>query len=153
MTFSWTLLWWHWIVLGLLLIVAEMAAAGGFYIIFFGIGAVIVGVLSAFDSAGPPWLQVLLFTLLSVGGLALFRSRLLRLLQKDPQSPQIDTLVGEIGTVWEALPPGEVGKVELRGTSWSAKNSSTATLVSGARCRVVRVDGLMLHVKPEGAHS
>ena len=148
-----SLLWWHWIVLGLLLIVAEIAAAGGFYIIFFGIGAVIVGVLSALDSAGPPWLQVLLFTLLSVGGLVLFRSRLLKGLQIDPQSPAIDTLVGEIGTVWEELMPGAVGKIELRGTSWSAKNSSTAPLVAGARCRVVSVDGLTLHVKPEGAHS
>lgn len=153
MTFSWTLLWWHWIVLGLLLIVAEMAAAGGFYIIFFGIGAVIVGILAAFDAAGPAWLQVLLFTLLSVGGLVLFRSRLLKLLQIDPQSPSIDTLVGEIGTVWQELTPGAVGKIELRGTSWSAKNSSTATLVAGARCRVVNVDGLTLHVKPEGAQS
>lgn len=151
MTFS--MQWWHWIVLGLLLAAAEMAAAGGFYVIFFGIGAVVVGVLVAFDSAGPAWLQVLLFTLFSVGGLVLFRSRLLRLLQKDPQSPPIDTLVGEIGTVWEELAPGAVGKIELRGTSWSAKNSSTATLVAGARCRVVNVDGLTLHVKPEGAHS
>ena len=37
------ILWWHWLVLGLLLVLAELAASGGFYIIFFGIAALIVG--------------------------------------------------------------------------------------------------------------
>src|SRR5689334_21846154 len=116
--------WWHWIVLGLLLAAAEMAAAGGFYVIFFGIGALVVGALSAFDLAGPLWMQIVLFSVVSLLGLALFRGRLLRMWQVQPQSPAIDTLVGEIGTAAEALEPGAVGKVELRGTSWSAKNSS-----------------------------
>ena len=40
------ILWWHWLVLGLVLVVAEMASAGGFYIIFFGIGAIVVGILA-----------------------------------------------------------------------------------------------------------
>lgn len=145
--------WWHWIVLGLLLAAAEMAAAGGFYVIFFGIGALVVGALSAFDLAGPLWMQIVLFSVVSLLGLAFFRGRLLRMWQVQPQSPAIDTLVGEIGTSAEALEPGAVGKVELRGTSWSAKNSSTKALAPGERFRVVRVDGLTLHVKPEGAHS
>ena len=38
--------WWHWLVLGLVLIALEMAASGGFYVIFFGIAALsIVGLL------------------------------------------------------------------------------------------------------------
>ena len=32
------MLWWHWIVLGLVLAALEMAGAGGFFIIFFGVG-------------------------------------------------------------------------------------------------------------------
>jgi membrane protein implicated in regulation of membrane protease activity len=151
MTFS--MLWWHWIVLGLLLAVAEIAAAGGFYVIFFGIGALVVGALSAFDLAGPLWMQIVLFSMVSLLGLALFRGRLLRMFQSQPQSPAIDTLVGEIGTAAEELAPGAVGKIELRGTSWSAKNSSANAVAPGQRIRVVRVDGLTLHIKPEGAHS
>ena len=71
------LLWWHWLVLGLLLVVAEMAASGGFYIIFFGIGAIVVGLLASFDLAGPLWMQLLLFSAISVGSLMIFRRRLL----------------------------------------------------------------------------
>jgi membrane protein implicated in regulation of membrane protease activity len=147
-----TLIWWYWIVFGLLLVVAELAAAGGFYIIFFGIGAIVVGLLSLFGLAGPEWVQLLLFSALSVGALALFRGRLLRWFQTDPQRPAMDTLVGEIGTASENLEPGAVGKIELRGTTWTGRNEASTPLASGSRCRVVRVEGLLLHVKPEGVH-
>ena len=45
------ILWWHWLVLGLLLVLAELATAGGFYVIFFGIAALTVGVLAGFGLA------------------------------------------------------------------------------------------------------
>jgi hypothetical protein len=147
------IVWWHWLVLGLALIVVEMTGSGGFYIMFFGIAALVVGILTAFQLAGPVWLQVLLFSLLSVGSLILFRGRLLRWLQMDPPRPRVDPIVGEIATTFEDLAPDGVGRVELRGTSWSARNATHRTLQRGARCRVVRVEGLMLHVEPEGASS
>jgi membrane protein implicated in regulation of membrane protease activity len=145
------ILWWHWLVLGLVLVVAEMAAAGGFYIIFFGIGALIVGALASFGMAGPVWMQILLFSLISVASLALFRSSLLRQFQPDPQAPIVDALVGEVAVVVEDVAPGGIGKVELRGSAWSARNEGSVALSRGARCRVTRVDGLMLHIVPEGA--
>jgi inner membrane protein len=145
------ILWWHWLVLGLVLAVAEMAAAGGFYIIFFGIGALIVGALAAFGLAGPIWMQILLFAGLSVAGLMLFRGRLLKSVQPDPQAPSVDALVGEVAIASEDVAAGSVGQVELRGTVWSARNETGVSLARGARCRVTRVDGLMLYVVPEGA--
>jgi inner membrane protein len=145
------ILWWHWLVLGLVLAVAEIATAGGFYIIFFGVGALVVGVLAAFGLAGPVWMQLLLFTVVSVASLVLFRGRLLQTFQPEPQAPTVDALVGEIATAAEDVAAGAVGRVELRGTAWSARNDAPATVVRGTRCRVVRVDGLMLHIVPEGA--
>jgi membrane protein implicated in regulation of membrane protease activity len=147
------LLWWYWIAFGIVLVVLELAAPGGFYFIFFGVGALTVGLLSAFDAAGPAWAQILLFSLLSLLCLGLFRSRLLGKLQGNQRASDMDTLVGEVGTLVEDLTPGEVGKVELRGTSWSAKNTSPAALKRGERCVVVRVEGLTLFVGPEGAAS
>ncbi len=146
-----TVLWWHWLVLGLLLVVAELASAGGFYIIFFGIGAIVVGLLASFDLAGPLWMQLFLFSLISVVSLLFFRRPLLKRLQMEPQSPPVDTIVGEIGVASEDLLPGKVGRVELRGTPWSARNTTSSPLARGARCRVIRVDGLTVDVEPEGA--
>ena len=145
------ILWWHWLVLGLVLVVAEMASAGGFYIVFFGIGALVVGALARFGLAGPLWMQLLLFSVISVASLVLFRGRLLRRVQHDPQAPSVDQIVGEVAIAAEDLAPGSIGKVELRGSSWSARNGAAVPVSRGTRCRVVRVDGLMLHIEPEGA--
>ena len=145
------ILWWHWLVLGLVLVVSELATPGGFYIIFFGVGALAVGVLAGFDVAGPLWSQVLLFSLLSVASIALFRGRLLRMFQTDPQAPSIDLLVGEVAVASEDLAPGAMGRVELRGAAWSARNDAQIILPRGTRCRVTKVNGLTLHIMPEGA--
>lgn len=148
-----SLLWWHWIVIGLLLVLAEMASAGGFYVIFFGVAALLVGIVAAFGIAGPAWAQLLLFSILSVSSLAIFRSRLLQWMQLDPQRPTVDPLIGEIGIAQEDIIGGGVGRLELRGTAWSARNATSAALPRGIRCRVVRVEGLMLHVEPEGGRT
>jgi membrane protein implicated in regulation of membrane protease activity len=148
-----TILWWHWIVLGLVLALAELAAAGGFYIIFFGISAIVVGLLASVGLAGPVWMQILLFTALSITSLALFRTRLMTRLQIDPQMPAVDSIVGEVALVTEELPPGGIGRVELRGSAWTARNSASVPLARGSRCRVIRVDGLTVYVEPEGARA
>ena len=144
------ILWWHWLVLGLILAAAEMASAGGFYVIFFGFGAIVVGLLASVGLAGPTWVQLLLFAVISVGSLVLFRGRLLKTFQPDPQAPSIDTLVGEVGVAAADIAAGAIGQVELRGTSWSARNNADVSVGRGARCVVVRVEGLTLHIVPEG---
>ena len=145
------ILWWHWLVLGLVLVVSELATPGGFYIIFFGVGALAVGVLAGFDMAGPAWTQLLLFSFISIASIVLFRGRVLRMFQPEKQAPSIDLLIGEIAVAEEDLAPGAIGRVELRGTAWSARNDAPVILARGVRCRVVRVDGLTLHIVPEGA--
>jgi membrane protein implicated in regulation of membrane protease activity len=145
------ILWWHWLVLGLLLVLAELAASGGFYIIFFGISAVVVGLLASAGLAGPVWVQLLLFSVLSVATLMIFRTRLLRAFQVDPQAPAVDAMVGEVAVAAEELLPGSVGRVEFRGAAWSARNNANVAVARGARCRVIRVEGLLLYVEPEGA--
>jgi len=42
-----------------------------------------------------------------------------------------------------------VGRVEVRGSMWSARNTSDVTLDAGQRARVAAVDGLTLTVVPE----
>jgi inner membrane protein len=145
------MLWWHWLLLGVVLIALEMAASGGFYIIFFGVAAVIVALLALFDLAGPLWFELLLFSALSVASLLFFRNPIMRALNLEGGAPDIDTLAGETGSVLEPMPPGGNGRVELRGTSWSARNLGTTTLSSGARCTVIRSERLTLLVKAEEA--
>ena len=148
-----TLLWWHWLALGLILVALEMAASGGFYVIFFGVAALAIGGLHALDLAGPAWMQLLLFSALSIGSLTLFRSPLMRWMQLDGPGRDVDSLVGETATPLEEILPDAVGRAELRGTVWSARNAGTTPLLKGQRCTVTAVDRLMIFIRAEGARA
>jgi membrane protein implicated in regulation of membrane protease activity len=145
--------WWHWLLLGVILVALEMAASGGFYVIFFGIAAVAIGGLHLFGMAGPLWWQFLLFSILAVVSLLTFRGPVLRWMQLDRPGADVDPLVGETAIPLEDIVPGAVGRAELRGTVWSARNAGAAAIRSGQRCTVVRVDRLMIYLEPEGARG
>ena len=139
--------WWLWLVLGLLLAGLELATAGGFYLIFFGVSAMFIGLMGAIGLSGPLWMQWLVFTILSVIFLMVFRRPILRML--NVETAPVDSLVGQIAVAEEAIAPGGIGRAELRGSTWSARNLHSAGLARGQRCRVERVDGLMLFLLPE----
>lgn len=144
--------WWHWMVLGFLLAALELVTPGSFFIVFFGVGAIAVGLLDLMGLGGPVWVQWLLFSVVSVAALLLFRNPLLRLVgAHEPQSRNVDALTNDIATTAEDIAPGTIGRVELRGSAWSARNVGTTTLLKGERCMVQRVEGLTLFVLPEGA--
>jgi membrane protein implicated in regulation of membrane protease activity len=141
--------WWIWILLGLLLLVAALVTPGGFYFIFFGVGAIAVGVLAGFNAAGPLWFQFISFSALSLLALWLFREKLLRLTRGGPRQ-RIDSLIGETAMGADEIPVNGFGKVEMRGTSWNARNTGDKPLKRGERAKVERVEGLTLFVRPEG---
>ena len=137
-----------WLAAGLVLVVAELATPGGFVIIFFGIGALAVGALSLLGVVTNVPLQFLLFSVLSVASLAILRGRLQTRI-KTPPSSNVDSLVGVVAMVQERMAPRAIGRVEVRGSMWAARNTSDITLDPGQRARVAAVDGLTLAVIPE----
>jgi inner membrane protein len=140
--------WWVWLVLGLLLLSGEMVTPGGFYVFFFGLAALVVGGLVWLDAAGPGWVQWLLFSALSVVSLLALRGPLLRrIAPQQREALAVDTLVGELAVALEDLPPGAIGKAELRGAAWNARNAGTRSLARGERARVEHVDGLTLTLR------
>jgi len=139
--------WWLWLLLGLVLAALELATTGGFYLIFFGVSAMFIGLMGAIGLAGPLWLQWLVFTILSVILLLAFRRPILRMMNVD--TVPVDSLVGQFAITQDVIQPGAIGRVELRGSTWSARNLHSAELARGQRCRVERVDGLMLFLLPE----
>ena len=140
--------WWIWLALGLVLMVIELVTPSGFFVMFFGLGALSVGVLTRLGVGGPPWMEWLLFTVFSLVFVLLFRGRLQQRVQSSAKG-NVDTLVGEIAVPREKIAPGGVGRVDLRGTTWTARNAAAVTIEPGRRCRVVSVDNLLLSVQPE----
>ncbi len=147
------MLWWHWSVLGMLLLGLEVLTLGGlgnFYFLFFGLAALIVSGLSWGGLVEAQWLQWVLFSGIGVSLLFVLRSQL----QPKGSSggkgdPIVDTLIGEVAILLEDLPVEGAGKAELRGSTWTARNGGQGPLVKGQRAQVFRVDGLTLWLHAE----
>lgn len=142
-----TVAWWMWLLAGIALLVVEMLTPGGFFTLFFGAGALVVGLLGLLGwQPGIP-VQGLLFLAVSVASLLFFRKPLMERFQRSIPHRQVDSLVGETAVALEEIPAGGMGKAELRGSSWSARNLGDAPIQHKQRVRVERIDGLTLDVR------
>ncbi len=140
--------WWIWILGGLALLALEILIPGGVIFLFFGVAALIVGLLVALGIGGPLWFQVLLFSLLSIVSMLTLRRPILRRLQINLDEPDtIDTFRGERVRVAEELQPGDEGKGEFRGTHWTVENVGDTVLTANSSAVVERVEGLRLFIR------
>ena len=139
-----------WITVGLVLAALELATPGGFFIIFFGVAALVVGGVETLGLLPQAWMQWLLFPVVALLALRVFRRPLLeRMRLRDRGRDDVDSLVGGVAITVGSIGPGGHGQAELRGTTWSARNVGDVTLAAGQRCRVVAVEGLMLDLRSE----
>jgi inner membrane protein len=136
---------WFWLSLGLLLGIAEMLAPG-FFLIWLGLAAVIVGMIAWLLPVSIPF-QVALFAVLSV--LTVYAGK--KFLKDNPiesDDPKLNDrgarLTGEVVTVVEAIADGR-GRVKVGDTEWNARGADAA---AGARVRVTGADGAVLLVEP-----
>ena len=144
------MIWWYWMLLGLVLLGVELVTPGGFYFLFFGLAALIVGSLTGLGLAQTEWLQWLLFSGLAVLWLLVLRSPILAWMKRqDKNQPTVDSLAGEHASPLEDLAGGGTGKAELRGTTWTAHNAGPTPLQKGQRCKVERVEGLTIWISAE----
>ena len=137
--------WWLWILLGLGLLAFEVTASGALFALFFGVGALLVAPIAA--AGFPAEIQWFAFPAFSLVSLATMRGPLLRRISRQP--PRGAELVGERGRLLADLRPGDEGRVELRGTTWTARALGTEPLIRGQRCVVEWVEGLTLWVRGE----
>ena len=139
--------WWIWIIGGVVLCLMELLTPGVFFLLFFGTGAIVVGLLTWIGLLETAWVQMLFLSIFSVGALVLFRRTMLDKLMNEEPEGHVTTLKDEVGTALEDIPPGGKGQVELRGTGWSAHNEGDAPIEKGQQCTVERVQGIALYVR------
>ncbi|HEY0372948.1 MAG TPA: NfeD family protein [Thermoanaerobaculia bacterium] len=137
--------WWVWIVLGFILLALEFTAAT-LHVAFFAVGAFVVGLLVLFGVELPLWAEILIFTAVSLIAFFFIRPILVRKLKLD-QKKVVDTLVGEKAIAMDEIPAQGLGKAEMRGSTWSARNVGETVLNRGQRCVVAAVEGLVIHVR------
>lgn len=140
--------WWGWVTIGALLLAAEMTFVDlEFYLVFVGASALIVGMIGLSGVPLPYWLQWIVFAVLGIGSLVLFRQRFYAKLRPPADAVIQEGVDGALATATAAIAPGEQGAVTLRGTTWTARNVGSVSIPSGASCRVERADGLLLELR------
>lgn len=138
--------WWGWIVVGVALLAGELVADAQFYLVFLGAAAVLTGLFTVAGVTGGVAVQWSAFGALAVVLLVGFRRRLYGRL-RGTTPPGHETIVGETAVVQEAIAPGAIGRAELRGTSWTARNVGGEALAAGQRAQVTRLEGLVLDLR------
>jgi len=142
-------LWAAWLVLAVVLGVAEMTSLN-LILIMLAVGAV-VGALAALASF-PFALQILLAAGSSVAMLALVRPNLVRKLDVGPELVTgTRKLVGQTGVVTEEMSAHHPGRIKIAGEIWSAcPYDDTLTIAPGATVEVFEIRGATVFVHPTG---
>jgi len=139
------MVWWIWVLIGFALLAMELAAVS-LHLGFFAVGAFVVGLLLALGVELSLTWQLIIFTVVSLVAFFFLRPLLVKKLKLD-QKKVVDTLVGEQAMSMEEIPVQGIGRAEMRGSTWSARNVGETVLNRGQRCVVVGVDGLVIHVR------
>ena len=125
--------WWAWILLGIAFFGLEVFLATDFYLVFLGVAALIVGLLNLFGISMAGWIEWLLFSVIAIISLVVYRQRFKQMLST-PDRAVAKGVVGERASLVDAIAVGSRGKVELRGSSWQAENIGTEDLSAGDSC-------------------
>lgn len=140
---------WRWIWLGVAAagVIGEIALAGTFFLLPFGIGAALACVF-AFAGLGAVW-QWLAFIVATAGSTAALRPLARRMDRTAlPSGVGASRWVGQTGTVLEAIPRGDNGIVRIGGEEWRASAEDDVSIPAGSRVLVARVSGTRLVVLP-----
>lgn len=136
---------WNWIILGLILMLLEIAVPGA-SLIWLGISALLVGAIAL--QTDMPWqLQVLLFAMLSlICVYVLRRVLLMREARGDPLQLNSRTrrLYGHVYPLSEPIVNG-VGRIRVDDSTWGVAGPD---LPAGTQVRVTGHDGTLLTVAP-----
>jgi membrane protein implicated in regulation of membrane protease activity len=143
---------WNWLFLGLLLMALETVIPG-VHFLWFGLSAVIVGLIAALASSlghgelfSWPW-QLVVFALIAVATVFWVRG-IARGEQALTDEPDLNVrgaqYVGRVVAVEDAITSGR-GRVRVGDTLWPAQG---ADAVKGAHVKVTGVNGTVLVVEP-----
>ncbi|MEE9911523.1 MAG: NfeD family protein [Deltaproteobacteria bacterium] len=134
-----------WAVVGLLLLVAELATVS-FILCFIGIGALIValttwtGITPSFSS------QLIVFSVSSLLLLFLLRKTARKLFAGHADAPP--DYAGQKVPVIRPIPAGGEGAIQYRGSDWIAFSDATQTIPEGTVVQIEAIQGIRVKVKP-----
>lgn len=141
-------MWQIWLIIAGLCFIIEMATVG-FFVFWFGIGALISMVVSIFFPDNII-LQAAVFVISSVILLLLTKPLVNKFTKKDKKiETNAYSIIGKKGIVVQDINPTfGVGQIKISGEVWSAKTSDETTIEKGTEIKVTQIDGVKAVVEP-----
>lgn len=139
--------WWYWIVGGIMLVLAELLIPS-FFIVWFGLGALLVGLLTlAFNLSATA--QVVTWTLASIAMVILWFRVFKQNFVKTRSGTADGEAIGEIGLLVNAVAPFTKGKVRfqrpvLGSDEWVCL--ADGEIAVGERVKIISIEGSFLKV-------
>jgi len=143
-------IWWIWMAIAAFFVIAEIFTMG-FFLLWFGVGAAVAGVL-AFLGLGVGW-QLASFIVVSGVLFAVSRSFAERFTKKQPPGVGADRFVHKKGVVIEEIDNVKnTGQVRIGKDEWRADSETDEIIAVGKTVEVTRVDGthLVVRISKEG---
>ncbi len=140
--------WWYWIVGGIVLMLAELAIPA-FFIIWFGMGALLVGLCLFFIPDMTSTAQFVLWTLASLALVVAWFRLFQNSFAKTRSGTADGEVIGEVGLLVHAVAPFERGKVRFQRPLLGADEwvcLADQAIAAGERVKVVAVEGSFLKV-------
>ena len=113
--------WWGWLIVGIVLVGAELMTDAAFYLVFAGAAAIVVGLLVVAGLGLPVWAQWVAFSVLAIASMVLFRRKLYDRLRGGGSPGMQHAAVDALVTVDEDVAPGRRTRVRLQGTQWDRR--------------------------------
>jgi len=137
--------WWIWMAIAAIFVIGEIFTVG-FFLLWFGIGAVAAGILALFGF-GASW-QWGIFMVVSGVLFALSRRFAERFTKKQPPGIGADRVIGKKGVVLEEIDNiRSTGRVRLGKEEWRADSDTGEVIPVGKRVKVTRLVGTHVVVK------
>ena len=134
-----------WLILVAVMLVVEIFTMG-LTTIWFSLGAVAAAIAAGLGA--PLWVQILLFTVVSVVIMILVRPFALKVMDRNRTKTNIDEVIGQQAEVIEPIDnQKEQGKVRFRGVEWMARSVDGSTVAAGDVVTVEEGSGVKLLVK------
>jgi membrane protein implicated in regulation of membrane protease activity len=140
--------WWHWAVLGIGLVIAELAVPA-FFIVWFGLGALLVSIVVLVAPSLSLTAQLLTWTLASVAMVVLWFRIFKPGMHKTKVGMADSNIVGEVGMLIRDVEPFQKGQVRFQkplvgSEVWEC--IADEAIKSGERVRVLGIEGSFLKV-------
>ncbi len=138
-------LWWVWMIVAGVFIIAEIFTAG-FFLLWFGIGAVVAGIFAYLGlSIG---IQGITFVVVSGVLFAASRRFAERVCRKQPPGIGADRFIGKRAVVLEEIDNVKnTGRIRLEEEDWRADSQTGEIIPAGKMVEVVKIEGTHLIVK------